>query len=215
MTAENKPERLPELLLQQTQELTAGTIFTSERNRRVSPIPREQFYTHGNGIDIKSGRFSNGEATQYEKECFKKITSVNHRKNTLILGPHFIDEVFTEAFSGKVRPDAIQFNVSNEAVWALSGLYEFKSGNVNGPVRKLNGFARLLNDMRKNEEHFPSVLKEAMPWAADALPNRIVVPPEKNISVFFVSPDLTRNVVYDAEVPPFQVAHIHFIEETK
>lgn len=217
MAAENAGMRLTEIVLTPHANNThEGSIFSPEKNKRiVTPIPRENFYVHGNGIDIKAGRFANGKGTDYERECFKKITSVNHRKNSLILGPHFIDEVFSNAFNGQIRPDALQFNADNEAVWVLSNLYEFKSGNLNGPVRKLHGFSRLLTEMREDEEKLPSVFKQAMPWAKEALPSRIIVPAEKNIQVIFVSQELTHKTVYDATVPPFPLAHVHFTGEQK
>lgn len=127
-----------------------------------------------------------------------------------LLGPHLLDRIMPSSYDEERSvPDAMQFAIQTDDVWVLNKLYEFKSGAINTPIRKLYGFSHLLSDMRRDTGHFPSVLRTVFPWAKESLPDRVMVPPDKKMSVIFVSTHRTHDIIFNPEAKTFRVEHLY------
>lgn len=172
------------------------TSWLNANSKAKQHLPNNIFYTHGNGIDIYTVA-KKGYSIDYENLCFKKITQ-GARKigNSVILGPHLIDEVFSKNFGYLCRPDAIKFLIDT-GHWLLTDFYEFKSGKeINGLSRKLNGFSRLLNQIRNYPEYLLSLLVSSIPYLKKVTPAKLIIPPDRQTSVTFISPRMPKNFKY-------------------
>ncbi len=182
-----------------------------DREKCLVPVPVSDFYIWGNGIDVRH-RFAPPYAKpfDYEDACFARIaTDRENQEYQRFIGPHLLDIALEAAFYGRVRPDAMKFDVLDSSLWRLTGLFEFKSTMTEAQAtRKIQGFSTLLSLMRERGDALPRKLKQALP-AHEEFPEKIMIPDNREIKVTFMSPQLGYEVVFLEDVPPFQeVSHL-------
>lgn len=198
----------------------ADTIFEAhpesvDPSPRPPFIPREIHFTKDQIVRFKNTLDVHWHKplhknTDYEDDCLKSIAS--DRTDTLILGAHLIDLIFWHGLAGRKRPDAIEVDVTDPNSWILKHLYEFKSGKNKKSTSKINGFAGLMKELREDEAYLPSLLRRALPEDIP-LPQQIVVPPDSQIDLTFISP---RGDLYHSAETEFTLHNAHFppLEET-
>lgn len=201
---------LAKRLLQHNPRVSYSPIIETfeGQKRRLREINGEDLYVKTFGVDLRTGHLGDRQEAKYEDACFDNITSIRRKKSAIDIvcfGPHLIDSVLPVCFTKKSIPDAIELRAEQNNTWLLTTLFEFKSGNVK-PIRKVKGFSALLDDLTSNTSYLPGVLKEVFPWAADELPERVVVPSKSKVSVIFVTPDI-REPEAIKELP--RVTHLY------
>lgn len=156
------------------------------------------------GIDFSVK--TNLDSIRYETLCFDRIT-VSYASGIWI-GPHLTDTVFRNVpgLAEFIRPDAIQFELSGDA-WEINSLAEFKSSRKNGTTRKLEGFAHLLSALREDCSPFLRELHRVLDGMIH-IPRSLIVPPEKDITVYMVSPYNQPGSVYSGETD-FSVEYVN------
>lgn len=162
-------------------------------------------YFDGNRIDLRSGNNQIRGPFEYEAHCFREI-SQNNGEGALFIGPGFIDNIISQKMPSLSRPDTIKLDVSS-STWKLTDLYEFKSGKNLNPLRKIKGFSLLLKTMRKHPNFLYELLQSSLK-DFDFEVKEIIIPPDNEIAVTFVSPNLRRGTMFDQDSPPFRVQHM-------
>lgn len=163
-------------------------------------------YFDGNRIDLRPGVNQTRGPFEYEVHCFREI-SQNSGHESLLIGPGFIDNIISQKMPSLSRPDTIKLDVSSNT-WKLTDLYEFKYGKNLNPLRKIKGFSLLLKTMRKRPNFLQELLQSALK-DFDFEAKEIIIPPDSEITVTFVSPNLRRGIMFDQDSPPFRVQHMY------
>ncbi len=147
---------------------------------------------------------------QYEITCFARIVNrESHPDDCIFFGPHLVNELLKYEFPNKriSRPDAIRFE-KNPNQWRLTDLFEFKSGKKRRkPLSKLSRFSSLLEEMREEPDFLPDLLRHGLGKSVD-IPERILIPPDDQITVTFVTPKFSGVIVSLNNAPKFTIAHL-------
>lgn len=127
-------------------------------------------------------------------------------RENLVVGPHLVDYMFgkTPYTAGLVRPDALLLTTQRNQM-TLTGMAEFKSGKGNGFTNKLDGFTVLLEKLRQQPHMLPEMIFYTIGEHVN-MPGDIVIPPDEEIEVTFLSP-FEGGVLYDASISPFPVTY--------
>ena len=115
------------------------------------------------GVDLTKKPHTKIESSgqDFEEACFAELLEQS-TKGQFSIGPNLIDGIFSTGHHGTlIRPDAIMFDASDEDVWILAGIHEFrlKKGGTN---KKRRGFFNLLNSLRRHPDFLPLVLNRAL-----------------------------------------------------
>ena len=162
--------------------------------KEKGPILRRELLILENGVDFKNGYHGphGSKSVDYENFCFQSITD-ELNLGSFAIGPHFIDELFNVNYltvPGISIPDTIVFNTNDLDSWKIKELYEFKSGKGNGIDDKLDGFSKLLNQLRQHKNFLPFLLKEHL-GEQMPVPSEIIVPPDSKVKAVIVKPKLS------------------------
>src|SRR3989344_107402 len=183
----NKKERHPALKNSRTQ--TTGIILG------------------GNRIDLHNGTNQTRGPFEYEAHCFNELSKNPNNEGSLLIGPGFIDQIIAREMPSLSRPDVIRLDVSSDEFWTLTQFFEIKSGKTIGSLKKVLGFSVLLRKMRERPNYLQELLQHHLE-DFDFEVNRIIIPPDNEITVTFVSPNLYNGVIFDQDTPKFHVEHL-------
>lgn len=163
--------------------------------KEIEPIKTEKLNFIGNAIDFKDGFHGWGKqgpkSVAYEDLCFQAIAD-KLKPNNFAIGPHIIDDMLgisSVVTTGVARPDAIIFEIDGLDRWKIKRLCEFKSGKGNGIANKLDGFSKLLSNLREHKYFLPTLLVEYLGENICA-PSDIIVPPDNKIEVMILKPKI-------------------------
>ena len=105
------------------------------------------------------------------------------------------------------RPDVIRLDATPNTSLTLTQLFEIKSGKNITPLRKIRGFSKLLREWRKKPDFLQTLLQSSL-IDFDFEVNQIIIPPDDDITVTFVTPNLRRAILFDRAFPRFRVQHM-------
>lgn len=182
--------------------------YLSREHIEPFKLSKEELQIHPNAIDLVNP--SNGTSIQYENHCFLYLQ--DKTPDSFVIGPHLVDYMMGKNpdLGGVVRPDALLMAIDGTQA-TLTGMAEFKSGNGNGyDVKfdnKLKGFKKLLDIFRTNPGMLPEMLFYAVGEHFDS-PAEIVVPPDEEIEITFLTP-YRHGLLYHATAVPFPVTYLH------
>ena len=142
-----------------------------------------------------------------KKRLSKKRRILSLKNGSLLLGPGFIDHVISRAMPQLSRPDVIRLDATPNTSLTLTQLFEIKSGKNITPLRKIRGFSKLLREWRKKPDFLQTLLQSSL-IDFDFEVNQIIIPPDDDITVTFVTPNLRRAILFDRAFPRFRVQHM-------
>lgn len=127
---------------------------------------------------------------EYEVECYRALAA-ELPENQILLGPKLVNYILEQSLTAPlVRPDMLAFTAVQRHMWSLNTLYECRNKKRLRASSKLDGYAVLLDKLRKQPLYLGSIMSD-FDSSNIVMPRLVSIPDNKDLSVVFMGPNIT------------------------